>query len=262
MGKEAFLHLHLHESRLLTSGLRIGSALLRVTAYIQHMHCWWRPKQTWMCLITYGVIILFAMATTKLWWRQMASIWMYIHIFATINLSLCTFLWNINHHLYLSLFSSHICIYFLHHLRLYAFFPSPALSLFLSLTIAYEVSLQNTNVLQSPWKQCEQRGRPGTVREFLWCWRCYQMHSSLVRACVCVCTCMAHVQQRVSEVLSSYFCELAEIHPMTVCFPCTCLQGCAAWMPAAPPHRCQALLSCSWLSSQALCRVSQLRSAS
>lgn len=27
------------------------------------------------------------------------------------------------------------------------------LSLLLSLTIAYEVSLQNTNVLQSPWKR-------------------------------------------------------------------------------------------------------------
>lgn len=82
--------------------------------------------------------------------------WLYIIIFCTITI-------------------------FMHPLSL----PLPLL-LFLSLTIAYEVSLQNSNVLQSPWKQWEQRGRRGTVREFLWCWLCYQMRSSLVRVCVCV----------------------------------------------------------------------------
>lgn len=56
----------------------------------------------------------------------------------------------------------YLCLCFLGRLHLYAFF---SLTLFLSLTIAYEVSLQNTNVLQSPWKQCEQRGGQGTVRE-------------------------------------------------------------------------------------------------
>lgn len=40
------------------------------------------------------------------------------------------------------------------------------LSLLLSLTIANKVSIQNTNVLQSPWKQWEQRSRQGTVRRF------------------------------------------------------------------------------------------------
>ena len=40
------------------------------------------------------------------------------------------------------------------------------LSVLLSLKIAYEVFLQNTNVLQSPWKQWEQRSRQGRVRRF------------------------------------------------------------------------------------------------
>lgn len=84
----------------------------------------------------------------------------------------------------------------------------------------------------------------------------------LISTCVYVCSCMAHVQKCVSEVLNYYLCELDEIHPTIVCFPCTCLRGSAGWMPAAPPQPCQAPLSCSWLSSQALCCVSQLRNAS
>lgn len=139
---------------------------------------------------------------------------------------------------------------------LYALFLSCSLPLFLSLTIAYEVSLQNTNVLQSPWKQWEQRGGQGTVREFF-----YDVgtvtNALLISMCVYLCTSMAQAQYRVSKVLSFYFCELDEILPMIacrlfVCFPCTCFEGCAGWMPTAPPHSCQALLSCSWLSSQAL----------
>lgn len=142
-----------------------------------------------------------------------------------------------------------------------SFFLSPALPLLLSLTIAYEVSLQNTNVLQSPWKQWEQRGRQGTVREFFMM-LALLANVLLISTCVYVCSCMAHVQKCVSEVLNYYLCELDEIHPTIVCFPCTCLRGCAGWMPAAPPLLCQAPLSCSWLSSQALCCVSQLRNAS
>lgn len=191
-------------------------------------------------------------------------------IFTAINPSLrtcCTAsLWNISQFsLSLSLFSLHICIYFLLHLYLYALFLAPALPLFLSLTIAYEVSLQNTNVLQSPWKQWEQRGRQGTVREFLWCWHCYQMRSSLRRACMCVCAHAWRMFKSVcfSKVLSFCLGELDEIRPMIVCFPCTCLarlhrvyaSGSSSSLPSSP-------LSCSWLSSQLLCRVSQLRNAS
>ncbi len=201
--------------------------------------------------------------TTKLWRREVASIWMYIFIFTSMNLSVhicCTAsLWNISHCLYLSL-STYVFTFCAISIFMLSFSLLLLLPLFLSLTIAYEVSLQNTNVLQSPWKQWELRGRQGTVREFLWCWHCYQIRSSLVCVCVCVCTCMAHIQKCVSAVF--YLCVLDEICSMIVCFPCTWLRGCAGWMPAVPPLRCQIPLSCSWLSSQALCRVSQLGSAS
>lgn len=181
MGKESFLVLHLHESRLLTSQgfiLEQHSAvwLLTYSACIAHdthvsNHIWHHK------IIRHG-------NNKAVWWRQMAPVGMCIFTYPQPSTSLFTcstaFLWNIRHCPYLSLLSLHICIYLLHHLYLWAFFLSPALPLFLSLTIAYKVSLQNTNVLQSPWKQWEQRDRPGTVREFIWCWHRCQMHSLLV----------------------------------------------------------------------------------
>lgn len=201
---------------------------------------------------------------------------MYIHIFTAINLSLplslslfahaaLYFLWILAI-VFISLLSLHICIY----MSLLSASPLSlflSLPLFLSLTIAYEVSPQNTNVLQSPWKQWEQRARRATVREFFVMLALFP-NALLISMCVCMCAHAWHTFKSVfSKVLSFYLCELDEILPMIVrqmfvCFPCTCLRGCAGWVPAAPPHRCQAPLSCSWLSSQPLCRVSQLRSTS
>ncbi len=143
--------------------------------------------------------------TTKLWRREVASIWMYIFIFTSMNLSVhicCTAsLWNISHCLYLSL-STYVFTFCAISIFMLSFSLLLLLPLFLSLTIAYEVSLQNTNVLQSPWKQWELRGRQGTVREFIWCWHCYQIRSSLV--CVCVCMCV-HMHGTHSKVC---FCSL------------------------------------------------------
>lgn len=67
---------------------------------------------------------------------------------------------------------------------LQAFFPTPVPPPIFFLTIAHKVSLQNTNVLLSPWKQCRQRGRTGTVRESSQRWHSYQNHSSLVHMCM------------------------------------------------------------------------------
>lgn len=153
------------------------------------MHRSWHSWHTWTCLITYGIIISFVMETTKLRWIQMVSILyectftysqpLSVHMLHSISLKVLV-------NVFISLYSLYIYVFTFCTISIFtlSFFLS-ALSLFLSLTIAYEVSLQNTNVLQSPWKQWEQRGRQGTVREFLWCWHCYQMHSSLV--CVCMC---------------------------------------------------------------------------
>lgn len=183
-----------------------------------------------------------------------------IHTFSASTSSfICftAFVWNISHSLF-SLPSPHICIYLLHPLCLKAFFLCPALPLFLFLTIAPKVSLQNTNVLLSPWKQCGQRGRTGTVREFSRHWHSCQNHSPLVHMWMCG-TCML-MNLFLSFFVFFFWKSLVLSYVSLKNSPLhTCLRRCAGWAPAAPSHCCQALLSCSWLSSQALHRVSQLR---
>lgn len=81
------------------------------------------------------------------------------------------------------------------------------LSLLLSLTITYEVSLHNTYVLQSPWKQWEQRCGQGTVRQF------FMILPVLPNALV-INTCTAHAQR------SGFFLwrqDLPQQHAAGVC---------------------------------------------
>lgn len=159
------------------------------------------------------------------------------------------------------MYSTHVFIFIFCAISIFMLSFSLLLSLafFFSLTIAYEVSLQNTNVLQSPWKQWEERGGQGTVREFLWCWHCYQMHSSLV----CVRSHVWHMFKSVflKALVSTYVSLMRFFQWLCVshAHACEAVQdGCQRF----PPRRCQAPLSCSWLFSQTLCRVSQLRSVS
>lgn len=159
MGKKAFLFLHLHHDCNITCFLLDKHS----TAYIT-----WNKWLTWMYLMALLHYTIWQRNTKPSW--NTNSIYINVHFHNRSHQPCMLYGITLKYNpLLLSLSSLHtyifLYLYCLHHFYLYTFFPSCTLSLFLSLTIAYEVSLQNTNVLQSPWKQWEQRGGQGAGRE-------------------------------------------------------------------------------------------------
>lgn len=126
----------------------------------------------------------------------------------------------------------HTCIYlyFLRHLYLYAFFLSLAFPRFLFLSHNCLWSVPSEYQCAAVSLETVRRERRAGYSEGVFMMLALLPNALLIS--MCAFTCMAHVQKCVSEGLSFYLREFDEILPVIVCFPCTCLRGCAGWMPA------------------------------